>query len=371
MKKDKAKSKKGKGGGKKTSKKETATKKKGHLNLEMASIPSSSTPTHRSGLIPVSQYPSHLMVGQVHVVPHVPITVMQRWNLHQLGKNLWSLFVTCLKNSLILHSYTQRMLLKLTTEAHVQKLRDFNQAVPQAVALLHADACRKEEKRQAKRVANRRSASTSRARKKLLIEELTRDNARLRRQALILSYLPDPVVAISPKGTIVFCSMQVEKVLKHSVKDLVGANIEDIMVPSPKESMRRLILDLVIAEQSALTSSEEGGNNQAKNGSSDSGDQIVAHEVSKNSSDQYFPLKDVNVKAVQTSDEVTTGEDISDSSNDSSGKSKSTISSPTPKDSSLGPQSSTDDQPPTKKAKIDATDKKKTSIGERMSRIVS
>ena len=69
--------------------------------------------------------------------------------------------------------------------------------MPQAVALLLADARRKADKREAKRLANRRSAATSRNRKKMLIEEMTRDNARLRRQALILSYLPDPVASIS------------------------------------------------------------------------------------------------------------------------------------------------------------------------------
>ena len=70
------------------------------------------------------------------------------------------------------------------TEQHVNLLQQLNQPVPQSVALLLADAQRKEKKRNAKRVANRKSASTSRARKKALVEEMTKINARLKRQAL-------------------------------------------------------------------------------------------------------------------------------------------------------------------------------------------
>jgi PAS domain-containing protein len=97
------------------------------------------------------------------------------------------------------------------TEAHVQVLRDTNQVIPQPVAMLLADARRKEDKRTAKRVANRKSACTSRARKKALVEEMTRTNARLKRQAMILALLPDLVIAITIDGQITFCSAQVSK----------------------------------------------------------------------------------------------------------------------------------------------------------------
>ena len=96
-----------------------------------------------------------------------------------------------------------------SSEAHVRLLREANQPIPQPLNLLLADARRKEEKRTAKRVANRKSACTSRARKKALVEEMTRTNAKLKRQALILSLLPDLVVAITVDGEITFCSAQV------------------------------------------------------------------------------------------------------------------------------------------------------------------
>jgi PAS domain-containing protein len=121
------------------------------------------------------------------------------------------------------------------------------------VALLLADARKKEEKRTAKRVANRKSACTSRARKKALVEEMTKANARLRRQAMILALLPDMVVAITEDGEITFCSAQVERVLRHPVTELVGAKLTDILVPSSREALGRLTSDLI-----ATANSKEG-----------------------------------------------------------------------------------------------------------------
>ena len=239
------------------------------------------------------------------------------------------------------------------TDEHIKQLREANEVVPQAVTLLAADMRRKEEKREAKRLANRKSASTSRARKKALIEEMTKDNARLRRQALILSFLPDPVVAISTDGVITFCSTQVERVLKHEVSGLIGANIEDIIVPSSRESIRRLIRDLIIAEQRVLSSSvEEEENGEGGSGARDSiSAAAMLHEISGNSSEQNCPpLLEVKVKEGPA--DVAAGEDVSDSSGDppsKNGAKSSEMSSLTHKNSSLGPESGEDQQQPTAK----------------------
>lgn len=139
-------------------------------------------------------------------------------------------------------------------EAHVQMLRDSNQAIPQPVAMLLAEARRKEEKRTAKRVANRKSACTSRARKKALVEEMTRTNARLKRQAMILALLPDLVIAITIDGEITFCSAQVERVLRHNVRDLIGANLSDLLTPSSRKALNDLVNELVAAERAAFDS---------------------------------------------------------------------------------------------------------------------
>jgi PAS domain-containing protein len=138
------------------------------------------------------------------------------------------------------------------TEQHVSLLHQMNQPVPQSVALLLADARRKEDKRTAKRVANRKSACTSRARKKALVEEMTRTNARLRRQALILALLPDLVIAITTEGEITFCSAQVERVLRYKIDDLVGARLSDLLVPASRGALTTLITELVAMEKRHL-----------------------------------------------------------------------------------------------------------------------
>ena len=179
-------------------------------------------------------------------------------------------------------------------EAHVKLIQDANQPIPQPISLLLAEARRREEKRTAKRVANRKSACTSRARKKALVEEMTRTNAKLRRQALILALLPDMVIAIQVNGDITFCSAQVERVLKHSVEDLVGSNISQILIPSSRESLSLLIEKMVLAEQMALEDSKD--TNDGSGGSSNSGNDSGAAVVSLQS-EQGFPMSVVKVRS--------------------------------------------------------------------------
>ena len=218
--------------------------------------------------------------------------------------------------------------------------------IPQPVAILLAEARRREDKRTAKRVANRKSACTSRARKKALVEEMTKTNARLRRQALILALLPDLVVAINIDGTITFCSAQVERVLRHSIDDLIGANLMDILLPQSKEALRRLIAKLVAAEKVAL----EAANNKEGNGNGSAADESNGNISAISScapvvSEQSFPPSVVKVKNHHNAE----NDDVSDSSgnNNGNGNKATTTSSVTnlslmrsPTNSSIGNHSS-------------------------------
>lgn len=85
------------------------------------------------------------------------------------------------------------LLLVINTEAHVKQLQDSAQPIPQSIAILLASARRKEEKYNAKKLANRKSAYSSRERKKAKINAMAQDNVRLKRESLILKSLPDPV----------------------------------------------------------------------------------------------------------------------------------------------------------------------------------
>jgi PAS domain-containing protein len=64
------------------------------------------------------------------------------------------------------------------------------------------------------RAANRRSASSSRARKKKYIEKLTTENRRLKRISRILAILPDLVMVVNREGHISFASWRSEKMLQ-------------------------------------------------------------------------------------------------------------------------------------------------------------
>lgn len=140
-------------------------------------------------------------------------------------------------------------------EKHVALLQQLNRPVPQYVGLLLTEARRKQKKRHAKRIANRRSASTSRARKKKYVEEMKETNARLKRQALILSLLPDLVVALNTDGEITFCSAQVERILEHKTDDLIGAKLSTLLVPDSRDDLRSLINEMVGGEEKAQSPS--------------------------------------------------------------------------------------------------------------------
>jgi len=178
-------------------------------------------------------------------VPRMPTTMISSQHLASLSSKNGPAIAMNVGNPLeSMRSWTLKQL-----ENHIRLLRESSQPVPQPLALLLADARRKEDKRTAKRVANRKSACTSRARKKALVEEMTRTNAKLRRQALILSLLPDLVLAVTVEGEITFCSAQVERVLRHRTDDLVGSNLMDLLLPASKDAMSTLINVLVTAER--------------------------------------------------------------------------------------------------------------------------
>ena len=190
------------------------------------------------------------------------------------------------------------------------------------------------------------------------------ENAQLRRLELILSYLPDPVIAISPKGVITFCSMQLERVFRHKVSDLVGANIEDLMIPKSRGVIKKLIGDILAAEQQLSDPSLNGDDAKKVAGGDISGGSDG--QPFGNSDHSAFPLLEVKVNSTQ----VDAGEDVSDSDENrrhspngkkSSQAAATEISSLTHKDSSFNSNEGDDATPPLKKAKVDTNGKKTNS----------
>jgi hypothetical protein len=210
------------------------------------------------------------------------------------------------------------------TAQHANLLQRLNQPVPQTLTYLLADARRREQKKQAKRIANRKSASTSRARKKALIQEMTELNVRLKRQALILSLLPDLVIVIDVNGIITFCSEQVDRVLMYKSESLVGSNISDIIVPSSRKRFDNLVKGLIaagpvpvsVASQQKVPDVEALDAKPAAAAKSDASNQDASGEDSSAvvSSDPSFPLAVVNVEPVAKP----TGSDESNGNSDAS-----------------------------------------------------
>jgi len=202
-----------------------------------------------------------------------------------------------------------------------------NQSVPHSVAILRSEAERKIKKKNDKRVANRKSASNSRARKKALVEEMTKTNARLKKQAMILSLLPDLVMTTTTEGEITFCSAQAERILRYKTDDLVGAKLYDLLVPSSRHALKSLIDELLHpgkakAVRTSVAAQARRGTKRTIANRSNSGD---GNDASKNSnasardssrtggnstddtsgvaivSEQSFPLSVVEVESKQLS----------------------------------------------------------------------
>lgn len=115
-----------------------------------------------------------------------------------------------------------------------------------------ADARRMEERKAAKRIANRKAASNSRARKRMQMEQLMENNASLQRYADILHALPDWILLITMDGLISFSSI-------HPLQQVVcptnggdtptsTTNLYDILLPSSHKTLKRLIRNLLAGE---------------------------------------------------------------------------------------------------------------------------
>ncbi|CAM9119773.1 unnamed protein product [Scytosiphon promiscuus] len=100
---------------------------------------------------------------------------------------------------------------------------------------------RQDEKRRVKRAANRKSASTSRARKKAYVDEMTAKNERMKQHALVLSMLPDLVLAVCRTGEMTYVSPACQWLLLHSPEDMTGANIFELVAPECHPLLRKII----------------------------------------------------------------------------------------------------------------------------------
>jgi len=194
-------------------------------------------------------------------------------------------------------------------EKHVNLLEQHNRPVPYTLKLLLGNAKRKEEKRQAKRIANRKFAHISRTRKKAFVQELTQQNEQLKRHSMILSMLPDVVFVIGAEGDITFCSDRTVRVLRYGMEELVGRNMADMLAPASKDKLNTLIKQLLLSETSTTAQPQQQAAprgvdsslspvvSQSSGGGVEKPKKDAVPAIEHPPKDGVFPMSVVNVKA--------------------------------------------------------------------------
>jgi PAS domain S-box-containing protein len=105
------------------------------------------------------------------------------------------------------------------------------------------------DKRQLKRVANRRSAQLSRKRKKQFIEELKDENDGLRRKEQILKSIPDLIVVFDSSGKLWFVSESVSRFLDFKVEELEGTSFWNRLCEDSIRLLKAAFMDSLAARQ--------------------------------------------------------------------------------------------------------------------------
>ncbi|KAL7503185.1 hypothetical protein ACHAXN_001971 [Cyclotella atomus] len=184
-----------------------------------------------------------------------------------------------------LNTHSDNVLFKQWTaeqlEAHVQKLRESAQPIPQSIAILVATARRKEEQYNAKKLANRLSAHSSRERKKAKISAMAQDNVKLKRESLILKSLPDPVVAINPDGEITFINEQVKRMLVYDTEDLIGSRFDNFVAMDCRDDFWKMVNKVhgsqtVLAKESGRSAEKEVAKQESSRASSGSDPNVMS-----------------------------------------------------------------------------------------------
>jgi PAS domain-containing protein len=116
------------------------------------------------------------------------------------------------------------------------------------------------DKRQLKRVANRKSAQLSRKRKKQFIEELKDENDGLRRKEQILRSIPDLVVVFDSSGKLWFVSESVSRFLDFTATELEGTSFWNRLCDDSVRLLKAAFMDSLAArENDAETASLGSG----------------------------------------------------------------------------------------------------------------
>jgi PAS domain S-box-containing protein len=100
-----------------------------------------------------------------------------------------------------------------------------------------------DDKKLAKRAANRLSAHLSRKRKKMYIDDVTTENVDLRRKVQILQSIPDLVVVFDSSGCISFVSQSVPAFFDMQASEIEGASFWNFLTEDSVNLIKSAFMD--------------------------------------------------------------------------------------------------------------------------------
>lgn len=106
-----------------------------------------------------------------------------------------------------------------------------------------------EDKKLAKRAANRVSAHQSRKRKKMFVEDLKDENAELRRKEQILQSIPDLIIVFDSSGRMPFVSHSVTRFMNYTSEELENTSFWDCLTQDSARLVKSAFLDALAVKR--------------------------------------------------------------------------------------------------------------------------
>lgn len=107
-----------------------------------------------------------------------------------------------------------------------------------------------EDKKHAKRAANRLSAHLSRKRKKVFMDDLKDENSELRRKEQILRSIPDLIVVFDSSGLISFVSHAVTRFMNYTAEELEETSFWDKLTEESVRLIKSAFMDALAVKRS-------------------------------------------------------------------------------------------------------------------------
>ncbi len=108
-----------------------------------------------------------------------------------------------------------------------------------------------EDKKYAKRAANRLSAHMSRKRKKMFVEDLKDENMELRRKEMILRSIPDLIVVFDSSGSMSFVSQSASRFLNYTSAELENTSFWDRLTEDSVRLIKSAFMDALAVKRQA------------------------------------------------------------------------------------------------------------------------